>query len=112
MSTIAGIAGPSLTIYARITGWDYRAFVATLHPVLVVANSLSFLLKLVLLGGIDFSGTPIWLWILGIAMLFVGAALGDKVNAKISTPDARKLATFLAAAGAIAVLVRGVMELA
>lgn len=111
MSTIAGIAGPSLTIYARITGWDYRAFVATLHPVLVVANSLSFLLKLVLLGGIDFSGTPIWLWVLGIAVLFVGAALGDKVNAKISTPAARKLATFLAAAGAVAVLVRGVMEL-
>src|SRR5699024_12568508 len=29
MSTIAGIAGPSLTIYARITDWDYRDFVAT-----------------------------------------------------------------------------------
>src|SRR5699024_2558167 len=47
MSTIAGIAGPSLTIYARLTNWDYREFVATLHPVLVVANTVSFLLKLV-----------------------------------------------------------------
>ena len=112
MSTIAGIAGPSLTIYARITDWDYRDFVATLHPVLVVANSLSFLLKLLLLGAVDFSGTPIWLWILGIAMLFVGAWLGDKVNDKISSPMARKLATLLAAAGAAAVLIRGIMQLA
>lgn len=111
MSTIAGIAGPSLTIYARITDWDYRDFVATLHPVLVVANSVSFLLKLIFLGGVDFTGTPVWLWTLGIVMLFVGAWLGDRVSARISTPRARQLATGLAAAGAAAVLVRGITQL-
>lgn len=111
MSTIAGIAGPSLTIYARLTNWDYREFVATLHPVLVVANTVSFVLKLVLLGGVDFGGAPLWLWIVAIAMLFVGAWLGDKINAKVSTPLARQLATFLAAAGAIAVLLRGITQL-
>ena len=112
MSTIAGIAGPSLTVYSRITGWDYREFVATLHPVLVVANTVSFLLKLVLLGGVDFTGTPLWLWVLAVAMLFVGAWLGDRVSARISTSMARSLATALAAAGAGAVLIRGLMQLA
>src|SRR5699024_12552611 len=80
MSTIAGSAGPSLTIYARLTNWDYREFVATLLPVLVVANTVSFVLKLVLLGGVDFGGAPLWLWIVAIAMLFVGAWLGDIIN--------------------------------
>ena len=112
MSTIAGIAGPSLTVYSRITGWDYREFVATLHPVLVVANTVSFLLKLVLLGGVDFTGTPLWLLVLAVAMLFVGAWLGDRVSARISTSMARSLATALAAAGAGAVLIRGLMQLA
>ena len=111
MSTIAGICGPVLTVYSRITGWDYREFVATLHPVLVVANTVSFLLKLVLLGGVDFTGTPLWLWALAIAMLFVGAWLGDRVSARISTPMARSLATALAAAGAGAVLIRGLAQL-
>lgn len=111
MSTIAGICGPVLTVYSRITGWDYRELVATLHPVLVVANTVSFLLKLVLLGGVDFTGTPLWLWALAIAMLFVGAWLGDRVSARISTPMARSLATALAAAGAGAVLIRGLGQL-
>ena len=111
MSTIAGICGPVLTVYSRITWWDYREFVATLHPVLVVANTVSFLLKLVLLGGVDFTGTPLWLWALAIAMLFVGAWLGDRVSARISTPMARSLATALAAAGAGAVLIRGLGQL-
>ena len=111
MSTIAGIAGPSLTVYARLSRWDYRDFVATLHPILLVANTVSFLLKVILIGGLDFGGAPAWLWIGAVAMIFVGAWFGEIVNAKVSTPMAKRIATILAAAGAAVVLFRGVIEL-
>ncbi|MFP7365204.1 sulfite exporter TauE/SafE family protein [Corynebacterium callunae] len=111
MSTIAGIAGPALTVYARLSKWDYRDFVATLHPILLVANTVSFLLKVFLIGGLDFGGTPAWLWIAAVAMIFVGAWFGEKINAKISTPMAKRIATILAAAGAAVVLIRGIMQL-
>lgn len=111
MSTIAGIAGPALTVYARLTGWDHRDFIATLHPVILVANTVSFVLKVVLIGGLDFGAVPGWLWVVSIVAIFVGAWLGDILNRKVSTNQARQLANLLAAAGAIGVLARGVMEL-
>ena len=111
MSTVAGIAGPALTVYARLSRWDYRDFVATLHPILLVANTVSFLLKVVLIGGLNFGETPAWLWIAAVAMIFVGAWFGDRLNDRISTPMAKRLATILATAGATVVLVRGLMGL-
>lgn len=111
MSTIAGIAGPALTVYARLTGWDHRDFIATLHPVILVANTVSFALKVVLIGGLDFGAVPGWLWIVAIIAIFAGAWLGDLLNRKVSTDQARQLANLLAAAGALGVLVRGVVEL-
>lgn len=111
MSTIAGIAGPALTVYARLTGWDHRDFIATLHPVILVANTVSFALKVVLIGGLDFGAVPGWLWIVAIIAIFVGAWFGDLINRKVSTNQARQLANLLAAAGALGVLIRGVVEL-
>lgn len=111
MSTIAGIAGPALTVYARLTGWDHRDFIATLHPVILVANTVSFVLKVVLIGGLDFGAVPGWLWIVAIIAIFAGAWLGDLLNRKVSTDQARQLANLLAAAGALGVLIRGVVEL-
>lgn len=111
MSTIAGIAGPALTVYARLTGWDHRDFIATLHPVILVANTVSFALKVVLIGGLDFGAVPGWLWIVAIIAIFAGAWLGDLLNRKVSTDQARQLANLLAAAGALGVLIRGVVEL-
>ncbi|ALC04646.1 hypothetical protein CDES_00830 [Corynebacterium deserti GIMN1.010] len=111
MSTVAGIAGPSLTVYARLSRWDYKDFVATLHPVLLVANTVSFLLKVILIGGLDFGGAPAWLWIAAVVMIFVGAWFGERINARISTPMAKRIATILAATGATVVLIRGLMGL-
>ncbi|MCF4005843.1 sulfite exporter TauE/SafE family protein [Corynebacterium uropygiale] len=112
MSTVAGIAGPGLTAYARLTGWDYRQFVATLHPILLVANTLSFLLKAVVLGGFDVGVVPLWLWIIALVMLFAGAWGGDRLNHRISSTGARRLATILAVVGSSIVLVQGVLGLA
>lgn len=111
MSTVAGIAGPALTVYARLTRWDYRDFVATLHPILLVANTVSFLLKVLLIGGLDFGGAPAWLWIAAVVMIFIGAWIGDRINSRISTPAAKRIATLLAAAGAVVVLFSGIRGL-
>lgn len=112
MSTVAGIAGPGLTVYARLTGWDYREFVATLHPILLVANTMSFLLKAVVLGGFDPTIVPLWLWGIALVMLFVGAWCGDRLDNRMSTAGARRLATILAIIGSSIVLVQGILGLA
>lgn len=111
MSTVAGIAAPALTVYSRLTGWDYRDWVATLHPIIMVANIVSFVLKIVLLGGLEFGGLPLWIWMAAIVAIFVGAWFGDRLNDKLSSEGARKLAMGLAGAGAIMVLINGVMAL-
>lgn len=111
MSTVAGIAAPAFTVYARLTGWDYRDFVATLHPVIMVVNTLSFLLKIVILGGLDVGGLPWWLWAVTIAAIFVGAWFGDRLYDRISSEGTRKIATVLAFAGAVTLVVNGVLAL-
>lgn len=111
MSTVVGIAAPAFTVYARITGWDYRDFVATLHPVILVANTLSFLLKIILIGNLDMGGLPGWIWIVALAAIFIGAYFGDKLNGWMSSDGMRKLATLLAFAGAVTLLVNGTTEL-
>lgn len=109
MSTVAGVAAPAFTVYARITGWDYRDFVATLHPVIMVANILSFALKIIIFGGVDVGGLPVWVWIAAVAAIFVGAWLGDRVNDRLSSDGMRRIATFLAFAGAVTLVVNGVL---
>ncbi|MGO1949536.1 MAG: sulfite exporter TauE/SafE family protein [Mycobacteriaceae bacterium] len=109
MSTVAGIAAPAFTVYARLTGWDYKDFVSTLHPVIMVANTVSFLLKIIIFGGVDVGGLPVWVWLVAIAAIFVGAFFGDKLYNRISSEGTRKLATFLAFAGAVTLVVNGVV---
>jgi uncharacterized membrane protein YfcA len=111
MSTLVGIAAPAFTIYSRITGWDYRDFVATLHPVILIANAVSFIVKLVVLGGVDVSGLPWWIWVVALVTIFIGAWFGDRLNDRMSSEGMRKLATLLAFAGAITLLVQGIIEL-
>jgi uncharacterized membrane protein YfcA len=111
MSTLVGIAAPAFTIYSRITGWDYRDFVATLHPVILIANAVSFIVKLIVLGGVDVSGLPWWIWVVALVTIFIGAWFGDRLNDRMSSEGMRKLATLLAFAGAITLLVQGIIEL-
>lgn len=108
LSTLVGIAAPAFTIYARITGWDYRSFVATLHPVILVANTLSFVVKIVVFGGIDVGELRWWIWAVALVVIFLGAWLGDRLNDRMSSEGMRTLATFLAFAGALTLLIQGV----
>lgn len=111
MSTMVGIAAPAFTVYSRVTRWDYRDFVATLHPVILIANSLSFILKMAFFGGVDVGGLPVWIWALALVAIFTGAWFGDRLNDRMSSAGMRKLATLLAFAGATTLFVEGLVEL-
>lgn len=73
MSTVVGIAAPAFTVYARVTRWDYREFVATLHPVILIANAVSFVVKIIAFGGLSVDGLPGWIWVVALVAIFVGA---------------------------------------
>lgn len=47
MNTLAGIAGPAITVYAQAARWDHRIYAATLQPLFVVGGALSVIIKLV-----------------------------------------------------------------
>ncbi|WP_297004879.1 sulfite exporter TauE/SafE family protein [uncultured Corynebacterium sp.] len=111
MSTVVGIAAPAFTIYSRVTRWDYRDFVATLHPVILVANAISFVVKIIFLTHIDTGDLPAWIWVVALATIFIGAWFGDRLNDRMSSEGMRRLATLLAFAGAATLLIQGAVQL-
>lgn len=111
MSTVVGIAAPAFTIYSRVTGWDYRNFIATLHPVILIANGLSFVLKMVVFGGVNVGGLPVWIGMVALTAIFIGAWVGDRLNARLSGESMRKIAMMLAFAGGMTLLVEGLVGL-
>lgn len=111
MNTIAGIAGPAITVYAQAAQWQHRTFSATLQPLFFVSAMVSLLAK-------GFSGglsavmdTPWPLWPLALVCMLIGLAAGTRISRRIPMPVARRIALWMAAAGAVVTLVRGIMQL-
>lgn len=110
MNTLAGIAGPALTVYARASRWPQQTYAATLQPIFVVAGSLSFGIKLVT--GAGSLAAANWLiWPVGVAAMVVGIGAGIVFSRRISRTAAWRLALGLATAGGVTVLVRGLVSL-
>lgn len=59
MNTLAGIAGPAITVYAQAARWDHRIYAATLQPLFVVGGALSVIIKLVTGAGSLGGGQPV-----------------------------------------------------
>ncbi|MDO5511354.1 sulfite exporter TauE/SafE family protein [Corynebacterium sp.] len=110
MNTLAGIAGPAITVYAQASRWAQQSFAATLQPIFMVAGAISFGIKL-LLGAGDLSDTSWLVWPVGIVGMAVGLWLGVTLSEKVSRPRARTLALLLATAGGVTALVRGLSGL-
>ncbi|MGO1582908.1 MAG: TSUP family transporter, partial [Actinomycetaceae bacterium] len=47
-NTTAGVAGPSLVVYARVSRWGYSSFAASMQPTFLTMGLLSVTLKLAL----------------------------------------------------------------
>ncbi|MFC6146593.1 TSUP family transporter [Corynebacterium nasicanis] len=110
MNTLAGIAGPAITVYAQASRWAQQSFAATLQPIFMVAGAISFGIK-ILLGAGSLSETNWLVWPVGIVGMALGLWLGIRLSKKVSRPRARTLALLLATAGGVTALVRGLSGL-
>lgn len=110
MNTLAGVAGPSITVYALVSRWPQIPYAATLQPLFFIAGTLSFLSKY-LTGSGDVSGVPWAVWPAGVLACVVGIFIGTRISRHLDREKARGLAITVAVLGAITVLVHGLMGL-
>ena len=110
-NTLAGIAGPVITVYAEAARWDHRMYAATLQPIFMVGGFISVITKL-LLGAGKFAETTWVVWPAGIAGMFVGITLGIVLSNRISRSKAHTLSLVVASAGAAVAMLRGIAEMA
>ena len=108
MNTLAGVAGPAITVYSQAARWDQRTYAATLQPIFVVSGAVSFAMK-ELTGAAEVGGIDPVLWVAGIAAMLIGIYLGVRVAPRVPTARARAIALSLAVAGGATALVRGLM---
>ena len=108
MNTLAGVAGPAITVYAEAARWPQKVYAATLQPIFLVGGSLSFTVK-VLSGAADITAIEPALWAATLAALAVGIALGKRLAPRVPAKSAHKIALGLAFAGGTTALVRGLI---
>lgn len=110
MNTIAGVAGPAITVYAQAARWEQRSFAATLQPLFVVSGVVSFAGKF-LADAADMASVPTLIWPVGLMAMTLGIISGKHLSARVSRNAARKVAITVATLGALTAVVRGVMSL-
>lgn len=108
MNTLAGVAGPAITVYAEAARWPQKVYAATLQPIFLVGGSLSFTVK-VLSGAADITAIEPPLWAATLTALVAGIAAGTKLAPCVPSTIAHKIALGLAFAGGATALVRGLI---
>lgn len=110
LNTTAGVAAPAMVVYALASRWAQRSFAATLQPTFMTMGAVSVVSK-VALGATGPAGVPPW-WLIAAMVLAVvaGVRVGGRLSRHVSADAARRVAVVLAAAGASATLVRGVVR--
>lgn len=106
MNTLAGIAGPAITVYTQAARWEQRIYAATLQPIFLVSGILSFAIK-EFTGAADLTGVDPWIWLAGATGMILGIWVGTKLSPKISRNVAHKIALLLAALGGCTALIHG-----
>jgi uncharacterized membrane protein YfcA len=109
-NTVAGVAGPVITVYAQASRWDQRTFSATLQPLFIVSGLVSFSIKYLTSAG-DISAQPWGIWPAAVVAMVIGIAAGMVISRRIEREKARRLAVVMAALGGVTVLVRGILSL-
>ncbi|MEY8566650.1 sulfite exporter TauE/SafE family protein [Corynebacterium sp.] len=109
-NTLAGVAGPVITVYAQASRWDQRTFAATLQPLFIVSGVVSFAIKYLTDAG-DISSEPWGIWPAAVVAMVIGISAGMVVSRRIERDRARRLAVAMAALGGVTVLVRGILSL-
>ncbi|MFX0537827.1 TSUP family transporter [Ornithinimicrobium sp. Y1847] len=111
MNTTAGVAAPAMTVYAVASRWDQRSMAATLQPVFLLANLASILTKAIA-GATPAPGVvPWWGWVVAVAGVPLGIALGTVLARRVDLSTARTVAIVVATAGGVVALIRGLVSL-
>lgn len=106
MNTLAGVAGPAITVYSQAARWPQRTYAATLQPIFMVSGAVSFLIK-ELTGAANLAAIPLAFWGAAAVGLVVGQVVGTKMAPRIPSAKAHKVAIGLAFFGGVTALVRG-----
>ncbi|WP_448855117.1 TSUP family transporter [Corynebacterium camporealensis] len=108
-NTLAGIAGPVITVYAQAARWPQQMYAATLQPIFMVGGAVSFIVKGLAGAGGGFS-TDWLIWPAGIAGMVIGVTLGNLLAGKVSRILAHRLSLIVAFGGAASALIRGIVS--
>ncbi|MEX3505237.1 TSUP family transporter [Corynebacterium sp. LK2510] len=106
MNTLAGIAGPAITVYAQAARWDQRTYAATLQPIFMVGGATSFAIK-EFTGAAEVGALGVELWVAGGLAMVLGLTAGTRLAPSVPSDKARNIALGLAFLGGGTAVVRG-----
>ncbi|AWB82025.1 permease [Corynebacterium yudongzhengii] len=110
MNTLAGAAGPAITVYAQAARWDQRLYAATLQPLFFIAGIGSLTAKIAV--GASASATTSWqVWVAGVVALAIGLFAGVRAAPQVSRSAGRTIALTLAVLGGLIAVARGLIGL-
>ena len=112
MNTLAGIAGPAITVYAQASRWPQKTFAATLQPLFFVSGVLSLTVKEMSAAEPIIPQAPWHVWVIGVVGMVVGLKVGTAIAKRTDVRKARRLALIVASTGAAVTLVRGLVGMA
>lgn len=110
-NTLAGVAGPVITVYAQAARWPQSVYAATLQPCFFIGGLFSVVTKY-FLGAGGFEGLHWLVWPFGIIGMFIGIKVGTSIAGRVSREKARKLSLTVASLGSLSALIRGLIALA
>lgn len=102
LNVLAGVGGPALALYGVSRRWTGRGFLATMPVCSIAVNGLSLLTK-----GLP-SVTAVELGVV-VGSLLVGSVLGEVLVRRIGGRHAQPALLALAAVGATAAIIKGVL---
>ncbi|WP_235940797.1 sulfite exporter TauE/SafE family protein [Paramicrobacterium fandaimingii] len=110
-NTSAGVAAPIMVINAKLSGWNQKAFAATMQPTFMTMGIVSVVTKLSL-GATSISELPpVWMFGPVVVIVLGGIWIGGLLSMRVSSRTARNTAITLAAMGGAAALIRGLVSL-
>lgn len=109
-NAMAGVAGPTTSAYAVLTHWDHRSFAATVQPYFCALGVTSLATKAAL-SPADWPMLDWWMWPSLAVAIIIGLFCGEKLLVHVHDRLARRAVIAIAFLGALAALVKGVLEL-
>jgi uncharacterized membrane protein YfcA len=110
-NALAGVGGPTVSVYAIVSRWDQRSFAATIQPYFVTIGLASMTTKAITDPG-EWPELAGWMWAAIVVVIVGGMAIGEVIGRHVPDKLARRAVIVIAFVGAAATLIKGLLELA